>query len=302
MTGRREDSGVAALIASPANPRLRAAAALRDRRDRETRGRIVIDGAREIERALDAGLAIEEAFVPVELLRRDAPPQAGAVIAALRAAGATLFGVEPAAMRRLAFGERSGEPVAVAVPPAATLASIALPGDALVVVLEGIEKPGNLGAVVRSADGAGADAVLVAGGPADPWNPNAIRASLGTVLTMPIAVAPTAEVVAWLAWTGLRPFAARVDGALPYTAADFAGPTALVLGSEAHGLSEAWRGAGITAVRLPMHGRADSLNVAAAAAVLLYEARRQRDAPSGRIEERGVEGGPAGDRDGDASP
>jgi TrmH family RNA methyltransferase len=263
-------------ISSAANPRLRAAAALRERRERDRRGRILVDGTREIARALEGGLTVEDAFVPVALLGDGAPPEAGRLLAMLRTAAIAIVAVEPAAMRRLAFGDREGEPVAVAVPPSVDLRALAVPADALVVVLEGVEKPGNLGAIVRSADGAGADAVVVAGGPIDPWNPNAIRASLGTVFTMPIAVAPTEDVLGWLRAVGLQPFAARVDGSLAYVDADLAGPAALILGSEAAGLSDAWRGPDVTAIRLPMLGRADSLNVAATAAVLLYEARRQR--------------------------
>jgi len=271
----------AVVIASPANPRLRAAAALRERRERDRLGLILVDGTREVARALEGGLAIEEVFVPVALAGPDPPAEARTLVAALRSAGVALVMVEPAAMRRLAFGDRTAEPVAVAVPPSADLRSLVLPADALVVVLEGVEKPGNLGAIVRSADGAAAHAVIVAGGPIDPWNPNAIRASLGTVFSMQIGVGPSVEVLAWLRAAGLRPFAARVDGAVVYTAADLAGPTALVLGGEALGLSEAWQGSDISAIRLPMRGRADSLNVAATAAILLYEARRQRDASAG---------------------
>lgn len=287
MSGAPRPPSDPAVIASPANPRLRNAAALRERRERERRRQILVDGTREIGRALEAGLTIEEAFVPAALTGEEASPDARALVATLRAAGVPLVAVEPAAMRRLAFGDRADEPVAVALPPSVELRSLVLPPDALVVVLDGVEKPGNLGAIVRSADGAGADAVVVAGGPIDPWNPNAIRASLGTMFTMPIAVAPTAGVLAWLRATEVQLLAARVDGAVAYTAADLTGPTAVILGSEALGLSEAWRGPDVTAVRLPMVGRADSLNVAATAAVLLYEARRQRDARAGRRGEPG---------------
>jgi len=171
--------------------------------------------------------------------------------------------------------------VAVATAPGTSLAGLGLPATApLVGVLEDVEKPGNLGAVCRSADGAGLDALIAAGGSAaaDPWNPNAVRASLGTVFTLPLAVATTADVLAWLCERGLRVVVARVDGSVPYTDVDLTGPVALVLGSEAHGLTAEWSGSDMTAVRLPMRGRADSLNVAAAAAILFYEARRQRDA------------------------
>ena len=147
------------------------------------------------------------------------------------------------------------------------------------VVVEGVEKPGNLGAVLRSADGAGADAVIAADPRTDLFNPNAVRASQGTVFAVPVAGAPSAEVRTWLRRAGVRVLAARVGGAVSYVDADLRGPLAIVLGSEASGLSDAWSGGDVAAIGLPMLGVADSLNVSIAAAVLLYEARRQRGGP-----------------------
>jgi TrmH family RNA methyltransferase len=146
-----------------------------------------------------------------------------------------------------------------------------------VVVTEDVEKPGNVGAILRSADAVGADAVIAAGG-TDLFNPNVIRASVGTVFSVPVASAPAGDVAAWLRARGIRIVASRVDAAALHVESDLTGPLAIVLGSEAVGLSDAWRGADIDGVRLPMLGTADSLNVSAAAAVLLYEAWRQRRA------------------------
>jgi TrmH family RNA methyltransferase len=109
------------------------------------------------------------------------------------------------------------------------------------------------------------------------YNPNAIRASIGTIFTLPVVAATSAETIAWLRQQKMNVFASRVDGAQDYTACDFTGPTAIVLGSEAHGLCAAWQGENITPIRLPMRGAADSLNVSATAAILFYEARRQRE-------------------------
>jgi len=270
-------------LTSDANPRLRAAAALRDRRDRARTGRLLVDGAREVARALDAGVTLVEAFVAAGL----APDPEVAVVAARAASlGVPLVSITSDLLARLAYGQRESGIVAVATAPGTSLAALGLPAIApLVGILEDVEKPGNLGAVCRSADGAGLDALIAAGGSgasADPWNPNAVRASLGTVFTLPLAVATTADVLAWLRQRGLRVVAARVDGSVPYTDVDLTGPIALVLGSEAHGLTAEWSGSDVTAVRLPMRGRVDSLNVAAAAAVLFYEARRQRDAGARR--------------------
>jgi TrmH family RNA methyltransferase len=157
------------------------------------------------------------------------------------------------------------------------LADLQLPATPLVVVTEDVEKPGNVGAILRSADAVGADAVITAGG-TDLFNPNVIRASVGTVFSVPVASAPAAEVAAWLRDRGIRIVASRVDAAALHVEADLTGPLAIVMGSEASGLSDAWRGPDVEGIRLPMLGAADSLNVSAAAAVLLYEAWRQRRA------------------------
>ena len=266
------------VLTSAANPRLRAAAALRDRRARVRTGLLLVDGAREVARALDCGVTLVEAFVAAEA---PADPELAALLARLAAIDVPLVPVAPKLLGMLAYGERASGIVAVATAPDTSLPALQLSLPApLVGIVEDVEKPGNLGAVCRSADGAGLDALIAAGsaGSVEPWNPNAVRASLGTVFTLAVAVATTADVLAWLRENGLRIVAARVDGSVPYTEVDMAGPVALVLGSEARGLTDAWSGSDVTAVRLPMHGRADSLNVAAAAAILFYEARRQRDA------------------------
>ena len=142
-----------------------------------------------------------------------------------------------------------------------------------------MEKPGNVGAILRSADAVGASAVIAVGG-TDLYNPNVIRASIGTIFSVPVATATAADVVAWLRERGVRILASRVDAEQLHVDADLTGPLAIVLGSEADGLSDAWPAPGVEALRLPMLGKADSLNVSAAAAVLLYEAWRQRRAAS----------------------
>jgi RNA methyltransferase, TrmH family len=263
------------MITSTHNPRLRAAAALRERRARQRAGRFLVDGIREIGRALDGGFEVVEAFVePVATARS---PERQALVDRLSAAGVTPVRVGPDALAQVAFGDRSEGLVAVvAAPERGGLADLALPTVPLVIVLEGAEKPGNLGAVIRSADGAGASAVILADPVADPWNPNLIRASLGTVFALPLRVASSTETRDWLSARGIQVVATRVDALLDYDRVDYTRPTAIVLGSEAQGLSDVWSGDAIVAARLPMLGTADSLNLAAAAAVFCYEARRQR--------------------------
>ena len=141
-------------------------------------------------------------------------------------------------------------------------------------------RSGNVGAVLRSADAAGVSAVIAADPRTDLYNPNAIRASLGTIFTIPICEAASSDVLAWLRERRFTILAARVDASVPYTEVDFRGPTAVVLGSEAAGLSSVWTGDDVRGIRLPMCGAADSLNVSVTAAVLFYEALRQRHARS----------------------
>jgi TrmH family RNA methyltransferase len=265
------------IVTSLANPRVRAATALRDRRERDRTGLTLVDGARELRRALDAGVAVVETFVCEPLL---AGPDARAVLDRLRAAGMVLQPTGEAVFAKLAFGQRAEGLVAVVRVPPVGLPDLAVPDGALVVVLESIEKPGNLGAILRSADGAGADALIAASARTDLFNPNAIRASAGTIFSMPLGAGSTGETIDWLTARGIRIVAARVDADRSYADADLTGPLALVVGAEAEGLSSAWAGPGVEPVRIPMLGRADSLNVSVSAAILLYEARRQRGWPS----------------------
>jgi len=259
-------------ITSAKNPRIRAALALRDRRAREEAGLTLVDGVRELERALTGGAKPVEVFV--DLARVDAAGRA--VMAEARARGAIVLPTSGPALARLAFGDRAEGLVATLQIPDLSLASLHLPETPLVVVLEGVEKPGNLGAVLRSADGAGADAVILADPLTDLFNPNAVRASLGAIFAMPLAAAPSADVGAHLARGGVTVITARVDADDLYSDLDLTGPIAIVLGSEADGLTDRWPAPPAHPVRLPMLGVGDSLNVSIAAAVLLYEARRQR--------------------------
>jgi len=260
-------------ISSTANPRVKAAIRLRDRGGRDDQRRIIIDGVREISRALDGGVQIVELYYFPELCRDESHQQ---ILQSAAANGVQQIEVTPQIMEKLSFGNRVEGLVAVAEKPERTLLDLPIGDDALVAVVEGVEKPGNLGAILRTADAAGVSALIVADGGTDLYNPNAIRASLGSIFTVPVCSVASQAAINWLAQHQFRTFAARVDAKIDYSAADFRGRAAIVLGSESHGLTELWRTAGITAIRLPMHGRVDSLNLSATAAVLFYEALRQR--------------------------
>lgn len=267
-------------ITSSQNSRVKDAVHLRDRRHREKTGRILIDGARELRRAIAAGIELAEIFL-CEPLCRTAEARA---LASEPPPESEVLHVSEAVFEKLAFGRRAEGVLGVAATPRSSLAELVPRLEnigsrpPLVAVLEGVEKPGNVGAVLRSADAAGVSAVILADPRTDLYNPNAIRASLGTIFTVPVCEASTREVIAWLRDAHFAVAAARVDGSASYTTVDYRLPTAIVLGNEAAGLSAAWNAPEITAIRLPMFGIADSLNVSVTAAVIFYEALRQRGA------------------------
>ncbi|MCI0332540.1 MAG: RNA methyltransferase [Planctomycetes bacterium] len=260
-------------ITSRQNPRIKDAARLRTGRERKRQQRFIIDGAREVVRAIAAGIQCKEAFICTELCDTS---EGGMAVDAIQLADVEAFFVTPDVYAKLAFGDRLDGVIAIAATPRRGLGDLQLPPRPLVAVLEGIEKPGNLGAILRSADAAGVDAVIVADARTDLYNPNIIRASMGTVFRENICEATSAATLAWLQSLGLSIVAARPDATRSYTEVDLCGGVAVVLGSEADGLSDGWRGAEIMPVRIPMHGTADSLNVSTTAAVLFYEAIRQR--------------------------
>lgn len=276
-------------ITSLQNPRVKEAVKLRDRKGREQQGRILIEGVREIGRALDAGIDITEAF-HCESLCSAAP--AAELLAKLRRRRETsLLSVSEQVMSKLSFGDREEGLIAIARPPHRSLddlaASLKEKVPPLFAVVEGVEKPGNLGAILRTADAAGVSGVIVASGGTDLYNPNTIRSSLGAIFSVPVRAATSIETLAWLRKQRLCIFATRVDAALTYSEADFVPPCVIILGSEAGGLSPLWTSSDITPISLPMLGSVDSLNLSATAAILFYEALRQRKAAAPSRSERG---------------
>lgn len=260
-------------ITSSHNPRFKHALKLRQRRARDRSGHILIDGQREIELALQGGVQVHEIFVPLDSTDHQRDDR---LTHWAREYRLQVLLLPEALQRRIGYGDRSDQWVAVASPPARSLDQIPLSPCPLVGILEGVEKPGNVGAIARSADAAGLDALIVADPATDLFNPNAIRASRGTVFTLPICTAANADVLEWIKRRDLQVAVARVDGAIEYDQCDFQQPTAIVLGSEAAGVTKDWQSDVFLGIRLPLCGQADSLNVSTTAAVLFYEALRQR--------------------------
>lgn len=263
-----------ARITSAQNPRIKRAVRLRTSRGRRQQQRMILDGTREIQRAYRAGIELTEVYVCAGLCQAAAQTLVGQ----LSREGVELIEVTEPVFRKLAYGERHEGLVALAPLPAVDLARLTPTPNALIAVLERIEKPGNVGAVLRSADAAGVQALILADGTTDLYHPNTIRASLGAVFSVPVAAAPAPQVRGWLKQQGFTILATRVDAAWRYDQVAYDGRVAVVLGSEAQGLSDCWKGPEITKIGLPMCGVVDSLNVSVAAAVVFFEAWRQRNA------------------------
>jgi TrmH family RNA methyltransferase len=260
-------------ITSPSNPRIRAIMKLGRRSERILTGLMPVEGIREISRALAAGVEFREVFF--------CPDIAGGAVQArllerLAASGAQLIETSGAVFKKIAYRESTGGILAVAARHDHPLGDLRIGRDPLILIVDHLEKPGNLGAIFRSADGAGATGVIVSDPSAELSNPNVIRASLGTVFTVQKAVAPASEVIPWLKMNGIAVVATTPDAGTDWSGVDLASPSAIVLGSEDRGLGDEWLKAADVRVRIPMRGTADSLNVSAAAAILLYEALRQR--------------------------
>ena len=263
-------------ITSPQNPRIKDFVSLRERRGRQSQRRFIIDGIREIHRARAAKLRITEVCFDPQLCQDVSERN---LLSALEADDAVLIEVSSRVMEKLSYGQRQLPLIAIAeIPSGKSLDDLTPNENALVVILEAIEKPGNLGAILRTADAAQVQAVILSNGKDDLYNPNVIRSSCGAVFHLPVINATHAEVEHWLASHKFNTFATRVDGAIDYTRGDYQGRSAIVMGAEATGLSDNWHADNSTAIRIPMHGVGDSLNVSTSCAVICFEALRQRTA------------------------
>lgn len=261
-------------ITSPQNPRIKEVIRLRERRGRQKQKRFIIDGLRELQRAWEAGLTVQEVyFAPAACQNRTEQN----TLSLLESHGTELIEISSRVMEKLSYGQRKLPMVAVAnTPMIGSLPDLELPLNALIIVLEAIEKPGNLGAIARTADAAGIHAVILCEGTDDIYNPNVIRSSCGAIFHVPIVDTNHVELQAWLHDNTFKSYATRVDGAIDYTQADYTGRTAIIMGTEATGLSHNWFDANSSAITVPMLGIGDSLNVSTSCAVVCFEALRQR--------------------------
>lgn len=266
-------------IDSSKNPRVKELVRLRERRERERSGLFLIEGAREIERAFTAGVPISELLIAPELVR----PATLALASRAERSGIRVTELSSSAFTRASMRESPDGVLAIAPTWRTELPELELPPLPLLLILDGLEKPGNLGALLRTADAVDVDAVLVTGAGTDPFNPNVIRSSMGSLFSRPLVTADESQLMMFLSDRGIRVVATSPAAARPFWDAELQGAVALVLGTEHQGLGGGWLEASHEQVAIPMAGMADSLNVATAGALVLYEALRQRrQGPHGR--------------------
>jgi len=246
---------------------------LRSRRTRDADGRFLIEGYRELSRAVAKGVLIEEVGYCQSLFLGSNEP---ALLAMAQAHGATLVEYDEAPFRKVSYRDRPEGLIALARQFPTGLDDLSLPAAPLLLLVESIEKPGNLGTMLRTADAAGVDAVIVTDPTTDPFNPNVVRASIGCLFVVPVAIAGSPETIAWLRHRGIRLVATTPRADRLHWDVRYSGAFAIAVGSEQYGLSDTLLDAADELVRIPMHGDADSLNAAMAAGVVLYEALRQR--------------------------
>jgi RNA methyltransferase, TrmH family len=273
---------MATLLTSLHNAHIKNILKLNNRRQRDVQKKTVVEGVREVERALHCGIAVHEAYICPELITTADATAVWQQLQSLEEKGTlTLFSVTPDIFAKAAYRGQSGGVLLVIPYLTHTLSSLFLGTSPLLLIIDGGEKPGNLGAILRTADAAGVDAVMVTGqanGGTDIHNPNVMRASLGAVFSLPVIEVEQVELLHWLRQHQIQIAALTPEGERPYTEANLEGPLALVMGSEAFGVDQKWLAAANIRLKIPMFGMVDSLNLSVATAVVVFEAIRQRNA------------------------
>ena len=272
------------MITSPQNPLIKRIGSLsRKRSYRLAERAFVIEGEKELLSAFVGGIAIEALIYCPDLIESNSVLNTESRLVSRLAAGCGPGGPAPMAVSgsvyaKIAYRTDTCGLLAIGQMPELTIDQLKLPKLPLILVVDHLENPGNLGALLRTADAAGLDSVIVCETTVDLYNPNVVRSSLGALFTTPCCLADCDRTIAWLVENGLEIFAASPQSEQNYTDADYTAGTAIVLGSESAGLSAGWLCCDdVHCVRIPMHGRVDSLNVSCSGAIILYEALRQRN-------------------------
>ncbi len=262
-------------ITSPQNPKVKNLKKLEKASERREQNLVLIEGLRETVLAQKAGYTLTALYICEELLKESAAYNLNAISGVSQ--NIPTYYLSKEVYDSLAYRETTEGIITTARPRNHTLTNIKPTENLLALVIEGVEKPGNLGAMLRTCDAAGVDAVFICDGKTDIYNPNVIRASLGTVFTQQIIVCHSSDAIAFFKQNQVKIFTAEPEGAAMYFSENFKQPSAVVVGTESTGLSEIWSTAANTRIKIPMQGQIDSLNVSVSAAILLFEAVRQRN-------------------------
>jgi len=259
-------------ITSLQNPLVKNVLLLQEKaRERAVQELFVIEGSREISLAVSAGFRLAVFFYCPEILKTGE-----AMEHLLSQAGPEIIEVSRPVYNRMAYRKDSEGMLALAAPVHNDFPGLHLSENPLILVLESVEKPGNLGAVLRTADAANIDAVIICDPQTDLFNPNTIRSSLGCIFTVPVIVSSGGDTLMWLKEKGIPSFGAALTAERFYHNCDFRGPAALIMGTESTGLSDLWLRQSDFLIKIPMDGKVDSMNVSVSAAILIFEAKRQR--------------------------
>jgi TrmH family RNA methyltransferase len=261
-------------ITSLQNPHIKNCVKLQQRKERDRQQTMIVEGYRAILCAMQNNYPLTTVYFSPELFYGE---QERALLQEAERAGAALYEVATEPFQKITSAPRPDGLLALAPQIRRTLVEWRPKPNALFLIAEAVEKPSNLGAIIRSADGAGADALIICDPQVDIFNPDVVRASVGTIFTLPILSARPQEAVYWCRSNGILSLAATPQADLLYTDVDMRGAVAIVVGNEQHGLSVEWLEGADLGVKLPMYGQINSLNVAVAAAILLYEVVRQRN-------------------------
>ncbi len=259
-------------LSSSKNPDIKRVVQLRDRKHRDRAGLTIVEGAREIAAAASSSVDIKELYICRELFKDG---NSGALAKRI-SSHVPLREVTKEVFAKIAYGERMEGILAICAIPRRDLKELMLSAEPLLVIIEHVEKPGNLGAILRTCDGVGVDGVIVCDKGTDLYNPNVIRSSLGIIFSVPVVTASNESALEFLRQKNIEAYATFPQADLLYAEADFRKSSAIVLGSEERGLSNFWKNNSSLQIKIPMKGKSDSLNVATTAAVVLYEALRQR--------------------------
>jgi TrmH family RNA methyltransferase len=262
------------LITSLQNPLIKNILLLQEKpRERKVQNLMVVEGLREIKLALVSGFTVSALYYCRDFISdNDLKSLISHAVSSFE-----MIEVPPEIYNRLAYRKDHEGVIALANPKRMLFHDIHLSSNPLLLVLESVEKPGNLGAILRTADAAGLDAVIICDPQTDIYNPNAIRSSIGCIFTMPVITSTTEHTILWLRNNKIKMLGTALTSSHPYHEADFTMSCAIIMGSEANGLSQKWLDEADGLIRIPMKGRIDSMNVSASAAIVIFEALRQRD-------------------------